>query len=101
MGIAQMLMTSMLTAGQGGGLRSIADQASALLGFSLADANPVSIITEKRADGSTVLWTSTIRNVIAYRVKEGSSDLEVLAKFDHGTSSSFSHPPTHPNPYSQ
>jgi len=68
-GVAQMLLTSMLGASNGGGLRSIADQASALLGFSLADANPVSIITDKRPDGTTLLWTSTIRNVIAYKVR--------------------------------
>jgi hypothetical protein len=41
-------MTGMLGASNGGsGLRAMADQASALLGFSLADANPVSVITEK------------------------------------------------------
>lgn len=41
-------MTGMLGASAGGsGLRAMADQASALLGFSLADANPVSVITEK------------------------------------------------------
>lgn len=67
-GVAQMLLTSMLGAANGGGLRSIADQASTLLGFSLADANPVSIITDKRPDGTTLLWTSTIKNVIVYKV---------------------------------
>lgn len=84
-GLAQMLMTTMLGASQapaGGGLRSLATQASALLGFSLADANPVSVITEKRPDGTTILWTSTIRNVLAYKVS--GSELELVAEYDHG-----------------
>lgn len=41
-------MTGMLGASTGGSpLLAIADQASGMLGFSLADANPVSVITEK------------------------------------------------------
>lgn len=84
-GVAQMLLTSMLGASKNGGLRSMADQASVLLGFSLADSNPVSVITDKRPDGSTLLWTSTIRNVIVYKVSpEAPGTLQEVAKYDHG-----------------
>lgn len=51
-------MTGMLGASTGGSpLLAIADQASSLLGFSLSDANPVSVITEKvrRAGGVYLL----------------------------------------------
>lgn len=94
-GVAQMLLTSMLGASSGGGLRSIADQASRILGFSLADSNPVSVISDKLSDGTTLLWTSTIRNVIVYKVRCSSLSPSLNPSF----SSSFPSPPSRSFPY--
>jgi len=99
---------------EGRGNGAFAHEAANLINFNLANANPVSIITQKVStpmpkisilsqsygyymltslsdcremqisESEQVLWTSTIGNVLVYREQPGKGTLELLASLKHG-----------------
>jgi hypothetical protein len=78
-----------MKAKESGSFDTMAQQASALIDFNLADANPVSIITQRINEREQLLWTSTIGNVLVYRQRDGQPELEKVAIYDRGLNFRF------------
>ena len=65
--------------------------------FSMADANPVSIITEYVNEEEQRLWTSGFKHVLVFRQRKDEPELEVRI---YPPTHSFNHPATHPPTHS-
>ncbi|EWM22288.1 Stress-induced protein SRP1/TIP1 [Nannochloropsis gaditana] len=79
----------LLAKGQEDGARAVEDAIHAYMRkggkrFSMANANPVSIITERVNEQEQRLWTSGFKHVLVFRQVLGAPTLELLAEYEHG-----------------